>query len=212
MCIFDTMFRAILNDKIGNLLNYLSANIPHLSLTKALKLMYIIDETSFKEVGSPITWLDYKAWEMGPVAEDIYNEFKLGQKIVVRERDLTLDNFVIIDKKYNEERDKEEIYIKPKGEYSLSNFSLYDMDIIDSVIKKFGKYNAAQLIEHLHEENSLWSKVCKENKLELEFLISGKKSNHSIDFFELIKDNEFLQMAAHSAYESLAFQENLEKN
>lgn len=204
------MFRTILNDKIGNLLNYLSSQIPHLSLTKALKLMYIIDENAIKEAGSPITWLDYKVWENGPVAEDIYNEIKYGQKIVQGNKEFSLDEYVIFDKRFNQDRGKEEVYIRPNREYSLSNFSPFDMEIIDGVIKNFGRYTAAQLIEYLHEKDSLWSKVCNEQNLKLHFKIYGKKSNYSIDFSELIKDDEFLQMAAHSAYESLAFQENLE--
>lgn len=205
------MFRTILNDKVGNLLNYLSTSIPHLSLTKALKLMYIIDETSIKEAGSPITWLDYKVWENGPVAEDIYNEVKYGQKTFVGERDISFDKYVNIEKRFDKEKDKELVFINPKGEYSLSNFSTFDMEIIDDTIKRFGRFTATQLIEHLHKEDSLWSKVCNEKNLQEHFSIYGKKSNYSIDFSVLIKSDEFLKMAAHSAYESLTFQENLEQ-
>lgn len=204
------MFRMILNNKIGNLLNYLSVRTPYLSLTKALKLLYIIDETSIQEAGSPITWLDYKVWENGPVAEDIYNEVKYGQKMVVGEKEFSLEDYVVIERKFNPEREKEEVFLKPKGDYSLSQFSPFEMDVVDGVISKFKNYTAAELIEYLHQEDSLWSKVCNDKNLKLHFKIYGKKSNHSIDFSELIKDDEFLQMAAHSAYQSLAFQENLE--
>ena len=44
------MFRKVLNDKIGNLLVYLAQNISDLSMTKALKLLYIIDETSMVDM------------------------------------------------------------------------------------------------------------------------------------------------------------------
>ena len=108
------MFRTILNDKIGNLLNYLAAKLPRLSLTKALKLMYIIDESAIKEAGSPITWLDYKVWENGPVAEDIYNEIKYGQKIIKGDKEFSLVDFVKFEKKFNNDRGKEEVYILPK--------------------------------------------------------------------------------------------------
>ena len=70
------MFRKVLNDKIGNLLVYLAQNISDLSMTKALKLLYIIDETSMKESGVPVTWLEYKVWEKGPVAQEIYDEIR----------------------------------------------------------------------------------------------------------------------------------------
>jgi uncharacterized phage-associated protein len=203
------MFRTILNDKIGNLINYLATKIPWLSLTKALKLMYIIDETSIKEVGSPITWLDYKVWENGPVAEDIYNEVKYNQRTYVGDKDISVDKYVTIDRRFNAEKGREEIYFIPKPECSLGSFSPFDMEIIDGVIKKFGKYTAPELIDYLHREDSLWAKVCNEENLQLHFKIYSKKSNYSIDFSELIKDDEMLQMAAHSAYESLSFQESL---
>ena len=73
------MFRNQLNNKIGNLLSYLSTQIPNLSMTKALKLLYLIDETSYMQTGVSVTWLDYKVWEMGPVAEELYNELRYDQ-------------------------------------------------------------------------------------------------------------------------------------
>jgi len=32
----------------------------------------LVDEYSYKEVGAPITWLNYYAWKRGPVPSDIY--------------------------------------------------------------------------------------------------------------------------------------------
>lgn len=205
------MFRTILNNKIGNLLCYLATQIPHLSLTKALKLLYIIDENSIKESGSPITWLDYKVWENGPVAEDIYNEVKYGQKLVVREKYFSLEQYINIEKRVNPDRKQEEVFIIAAKPYSLDDFSPFELDIIDDVIKEFGNYTAAELIQFLHAEHSLWSKLCAEKDLQYQFKVFGKKSNHSIDFSELIKDDALLQMAASSAYEALSFQENLDQ-
>lgn len=37
----------------------------------------------------------------------------------------------------------------------------------------------------------------------------GKKSNHTIDFAQLIKDHPFLQLSAQSAYESMQMHEDL---
>ena len=73
------MYRELLNHKIGNILLYFANEINPLYLTKAIKLLYILDETSVKEIGAPVTWLDYKVWKLGPVPESIYediNSFK----------------------------------------------------------------------------------------------------------------------------------------
>ena len=40
--------------------------------TQLIKLLYLIDETAIKANGIPITWLDYKAWQFGPVAPETY--------------------------------------------------------------------------------------------------------------------------------------------
>ena len=60
-------------EKIGNLLIYIASNIKPLYHTQLLKLIYLIDEEAVKEDGVPITWLDYKVWKFGPVAQEAYD-------------------------------------------------------------------------------------------------------------------------------------------
>lgn len=92
------MFRNLVNDKIGNLLNYMSNKIPNLTMTKALKLLYLIDDTAYKRTGVSVTWLDYKVWKMGPVAEELYNELRYDQKLVQDGRPLNLESFILTTK------------------------------------------------------------------------------------------------------------------
>ena len=200
------MFRNLLNDKIGNLLNYLSSRIPNLSLTKALKLLYLIDETSYQRSGSPITWLEYKVWEMGPVAEELYNELKFDQSLVQNGQLLNLENYIQTKKKITKDGNTQ-ITIHHKGNFDLSKFSAFETELIDNVIDRFGTYTASQLIKLLHEENTLWHQSVKDNNLDLNFKLYGKKSNHTIDFLQLVKDDGIMQMAAQSAFESMQMQE-----
>ncbi len=202
------MFRPLLNNKIGNLLNYLSTRIPNLSMTKTLKLLYLIDETSYVRTGVPVTWLEYKIWEMGPVAEELYNELRYSQTLQQNGEPINLEAFIETEKSegYNGQL---QIIIRPKGEYDLDDLSAYEKDLVDNIIDRFGAYSATQLISLLHEEKTLWHKYVTENDLELDFKISGKKSNHTIDFTELIKDDPIKQMAAQSAFESMQMQEDI---
>lgn len=203
------MFRNQLNDKIGNLLNYLSTRIDKLSLTKALKLLYLIDETSYQRSGSPITWLEYKVWEMGPVAEELYNELKFDQSIVQNGHILSLDNYIETKKEISQDGTTK-ITIHKKGDFDLSKFSAFEVDLIDNVIDRFGSYTASQLIKLLHEKNTLWHQLVTDHNLDLNFKLYGKKSNHTIDFSHLIKDDEIMQMAAQSAFESMQIQEEFD--
>lgn len=199
------MFRSQLNDKIGNLLNYLSSKIPNLSLTKLLKLLYLIDETSYTRSGTSITWLEYKVWEMGPVAEELYNELKFDQSLMQNGHPINFESFITTEKKTNEQG-VTFITIHPKGEYQLNQFSEFEMELIDNVIDRFGSLTASKLINLLHEENTLWHQYVQEHNLTVNFKVYGKKSNHTIDFSQLIQDDPIMQMAAQSSFESMQLQ------
>ena len=135
------MFRNQLNSKIGYLLNYLSARIPDLSMTKALKLLYIIDETAYMRTGVPVTWLDYKVWEMGPVAEELYNELRYNQKYVQNGESLTLEPFIETEKKICSDG-QTQIKIHPKGKYDLKDFSAFEKELVENIIDRFGTYTS----------------------------------------------------------------------
>lgn len=200
-------FRVINNEKIGFVLNYLASNVNVLSMTKALKLLYIIDETSIKETGSPLTWLDYKVWEMGPVAIDIYNEIKHKQHICYQGKDITITDYVDLSIVDNNKR--EEIYLKPKIDFNERIFNKYEMNLLYLTVFKFGNWTAKELIDYLHEENSLWHKSVKEHNLEEVFANGNKKTNYSIEFNELIANNPILSLANKSALEALEFQQRM---
>ncbi|CAM3563868.1 Panacea domain-containing protein [Flavobacterium chungbukense] len=201
------MYRSINNEKIGNILNYLSSNIEYLSMTKALKLLYIIDETSIKETGSPITWLDYKVWEMGPVAVDIYNEIKRNEIICYQGNELTVGEYIDLNIIDNEGR--QEIYLKPKTNFNDKIFNQYELNLLEITVFKFGNWNAQDLIKYLHEENSLWHKTVKQHNLEEFFAKGQRKTNYSIEFTELIQDDPILSLANKAAQEALEFQQRL---
>lgn len=195
------MYRRLNNEKIGNILIFLASNIPYLSMTKALKLLYIIDEESVKRTGSPVTWLDYKVWEMGPVAVDIYNEIKFNENP-------TLNKYVDFQRTYNPGRDQIEIFIKDKSEFNKGVFNRFEINLLGSVTERFRNKTAEDLIKYLHEEDSLWHRIVLKENLESRFKVCAT-SNYSIEFFELIKDNPVLQLSAISASEAMEFHESL---
>lgn len=202
------MFRSVNNEKIALILNYFASNIQMLSMTKALKLLYILDETSIKEIGSPMTWLDFKVWEMGPVAIDIYNEIKRKEIICHQGKDLSVSGY--IDLKVVRKENTEEIYLIPKQVFNDSIFNNYEKDLLYLTVFKFGNWTAKELIDYLHEENSLWYKSVKEHNLEENFFSKGKRTtNYSIEFSELIQDDPILLMANKSSMEALQFQQRL---
>lgn len=204
------MFRALLNDKIGTVVRHFAAQIPHLSLTKLLKLLYITDETAMRETGTPITWLEYQVWKHGPVPAEIYQEVKHGVKLTIGRHLISLDEYVQIKKQESPKRPgQEEVFIAAKGKDDLSKLSAYEVELLNRVIQQFGNMNATELIDYLHEEGSLWHKAVQEHKLDTNFELFQNTSNCIIDFSDLIEDDELMKMAAQSAFESLAFHKTL---
>ena len=75
-------------------------------------------------------------------------------------------------------------------------------------MQKYGRKNASNLIDLLHKEGTLWSTTVIDQEIDFE-LSQSKKTDISLNFANLMKGDEVLQMAAASAYESLNFKEEL---
>jgi len=201
------MFRVIQNNKIGNILIYLSEQIREkysidLYLTKTLKLLYLIDETSVKETGTPVTWLEYKVWENGPVAKDIHAELKYGDKLYHNNSTISLDSFV--KTKFIKKNGEYQCKIFPLKPFDDSYFSDYEIELLDRIILNYGSLPSNKLINILHKENTLWNK--EKNNHRLEFSLQNKTSDFSINFIDLIKDDPYKQEIYKSSYDSINMQ------
>lgn len=197
------MFRALQNNKIGNLLIYLASNIKDLGITKSLKLLYLIDETSVREIGTPVTWLEYKVWEMGPVAVDIYNEIQHLETS-------TLSAYVRTEKRQT--FDYETTVIKPIKEFNDSEFNDYEIELFDRIIAKYAHLSAKSVIDLLHQEGSLWHQNVLKNELQFAFSVYNKRSNVVIELADLVSDDELKLTAYKSAVNALEFKTQLQNN
>lgn len=173
---------------IGNLIILIAEKCKPLYLTKLLKLLYLIDEKSVKRIGAPITWLSYQAWELGPVAEDIYYSKNTGQN--------RFNEFVNFKKSDNENK----CLVEPITVFDDSEFSELDLEIIDETLEKYGHLSADKLIDIVHAEDSLWYKT-KERE-NIRFSEDNKTSEAELDFTELIEDN-FKRTVYYSTFENM---------
>lgn len=133
-------------DRIGNLLVYitdkLGGNTPK---TKLLKLIYIIEEEAIKKGGSQFTELNYLYLPMGPVSTFVNTQIDKKREPIT--------DFIEINKQGNS------ILINPKKAFDDSEFSDFDIQLIDEVLSIFGKMNGKELIEYTHREGSPWKKL-----------------------------------------------------
>ena len=136
-------------DKIGNSMIFLSKEIPNISKTKMLKLIYLLDELSIKNSGIPFFNLQYKAWKLGPVSEEVFIELS--------DKPLRLGNYIDIQHTENGS------FVLPKSDFCDDEFSDNDIDLLEYVVKKYSAITAKQLIEYTHSPNSPWRNATEEN-------------------------------------------------
>ena len=132
-------------DRIGNLLVYITSKLGPTPKTKLLKLIYIIEEESVKQSGTPFTELAYTFFPLGPVCTFVNNQIDKKREPIT--------HFVSIQGTGNS------ITISPNAIFDDGEFSDFDFQIIDEVIKKFSGLSSAKLIEYTHREGSVWKQI-----------------------------------------------------
>lgn len=164
-------------DKIGNTLIYLSNRIGGLSKTKALKLIYILDELSILKSGIPFFNLKYKVWKFGPVSEEVF--------IDLSDEPVILKDYIDIN------TGETGTIIKPMTKFNDDEFSDNDIDLLDYVIEEFGHKSAKELVSYTHRPNSPWYNTAHQNSV-LELLNNEEINNTEVvvDMSSLINHDE----------------------
>ena len=159
-------------DLVGNLMLLLAEKCQPLCQTKLLKLLYLIDEEATRRYGTPITWLSYRVWKLGPVAQDVFFAKYSGYNLFAE--------YVKFDCQGNTS------IVKPAAAFDDSEFSDLDMEVISDVVKRYGNLPAKKLVEITHQKGSLWSNT-KERR-HISFTADNSTSEAEIDFSELLDD------------------------
>jgi uncharacterized phage-associated protein len=191
-----------IKDKVGNILIYLSTRITPLFLTKALKLLYFIDEESVKESGAPITGLKHEAWRNGPVSREVFIEL---HEIANNNGDSkSLSDCVEVRTVTDGHEDASSFKIIPKKEFDNSEFSRYELEIIDKVIEIYGNKSASRLIDLVHEDGTPYSTVVEKNNLKERFKNTAE-SDFPVDLYPLVANDDSKRILYLSAQESFWF-------
>ena len=143
-------------EKVGALLAYLCVRIPDMQLRKLLKILYLIDEESVRLRAIPVTWLEYQAWEKGPVAHEVY-EAKNG----------AFSDYIHCEKK---EDGKWHVNALVQHAFQLEKdmqkTSQWEKELVERIIEHCKDLSADQLTDETHTPDSLWSQVVAENNID----------------------------------------------
>ncbi len=166
-------------DKIGNTLVYFSKNMPSLSKTKALKLVYLLDEFSISKYGIPFFNLEYEAWKFGPVNQELYSQLDSQDTLA------SLKGYINIEKGRNNSS-----FIKASTDFNDDEFSDNDIKLLEDLTKLCKNRNADNLVEITHRKDGLWYQLVKEHNL-LEDFENGIKntSNLKLDLHKLVEQD-----------------------
>ena len=135
--------------KLGNTVVYISNKVQHLHKTKLLKLLYLMEESMVKAYHVPFLAIPYETWKLGPVQKDVFVEISDGAKDLLAE--------------YISVNSDEEIVAR--AAFDDSEFSDAEIGMMNSVLKKYGKYSAEQLVDLLHQKDGLWYQTASEHGL-----------------------------------------------
>ena len=163
-------------EKNGALLAYIAEKAPGIHLRKLLKMVYLIDEKFMEKRHFPLTWFNYQVWEKGPVAPEVYavKEGAFGDYVRCQKNK---DGKNIVTPVQQHE------YLIGK---QMEAFSLYEKELIDSVIEDYIGKTADELTDITHEKDSLWTKI----KEEKDVVFTNGKSDVEIPLNRLNEGDE----------------------
>ena len=170
-------------DKLGNTIIYLTCKIPDLSKTKLLKLLYLLEHCSVRLNKVPFMNLEFEVWQAGPVSKDVFVDLSNDEQSLLKD-------YVKMETKPG----MPGTYVKPLREFCDDEFSDNDMELMDSIIKKFGEKTATELVSICHKENRPWYQIAQEKGILNDFQ-SGclTSSDYKIDLSDLLEgcDKDF---------------------
>jgi uncharacterized phage-associated protein len=177
-------------EKLGNALIYLSNGVSELSKTKILKLLFLIEEQSIKKHGYPFFGFNFELWQFGPVLKEVHT-------------DLTSETLYFLSDYIKRDPYDQSMY-QAAAEFNDSEFSDWDIEILDSMILFAKNKLAKDFVAITHAEGSLWKKTAIKFGV-LEDLESRRiaTTDHLIDFSMLFDDNDELKERYLMAVENL---------
>jgi hypothetical protein len=172
-------------NKLVNIIIYIKKlESKNLNLTRLLKFLYIIDEKSILKIGTPVTNLEYKVAENGPLADHLWKSVLNHPEVFAKYFDIK------ITKTIRDQQENTTCCISKSHELvDLKILSKFEDKLIKETVQKYKGVTTEDIIEELHGEDTLWGKMMKKYNLDFEESKSAI-SAHKINFHDLIKDDE----------------------
>ncbi|MBF0452890.1 MAG: SocA family protein [Candidatus Magnetomorum sp.] len=137
-------------EKLINAVLFFAKNTNFCGKTKLMKLLYFLDFIHFKQMGKPVTDLEYYAWEQGPVPKVFFVEINKSLKS-------DLSSLVSVVQKGNFQHISPNKDKKPDLDY----FSPRELKILNDLSFIFKDVKSNDISDISHLPNEPWSKTIK---------------------------------------------------
>jgi len=144
-------FSETTKDKLGNALIYMAERVQDLSKTKALKLLYLMEERMVLKHHVPFLGIPYEVWQAGPVAKDVFIDLSDGPYL--------LKDYIKTDILHSA------AYLVAVKAFCDDEFSECEIGMMDDILNKYGKMTAADLVHETHKKGTLWYQEASQNGL-----------------------------------------------
>jgi uncharacterized phage-associated protein len=136
-------------EKLIHAVVYFAANTQHCGKIKLIKLLYLLDFEHFRQTGRSVTRMDYRAWKMGPVPLEFYQEFDALEPDLAAAIDIVPEK--VID--YTRER------VQPKMKFDDSHFTKRELNLMEQLARRFYNSLSKPMIDVTHAELGPWETI-----------------------------------------------------
>lgn len=116
---------------------------------KLLKLLYLLDFSHFREAGRSVTGLDYRAWRMGPVPVNFYQEWDSLSE------DLSAAVEIVPERVIDFVRET----VQPRRAFDGSYFTRRELKLMRGLAERYQDDLSRGMVDVTHAEFGPWAQI-----------------------------------------------------
>lgn len=136
-------------EKLINAAVFFASNTHYCGKIKLIKLLYLLDFEHFRQTGSSVTGMEYRAWKMGPVPVSLFEEWD------ALEPDFAEAVEIVPEKVHDHYRER----VIPRRAFDNSHFTRRELRVMSELAAKFRDELSRPLVNFTHAEIGPWSKI-----------------------------------------------------
>ena len=125
-------------NKLSGIIHYIAKYVDSLYKVKLMKMLWYVDALSFKTYNKAMSGL-------------VYQHFPLGAVPIAHNEIIKLPSVNVLEEEHPEYTAYK---ILPNPDFHLYDFTFEELDILQSVIKKFKSFSTQQIVSYMHGEDA----------------------------------------------------------